>query len=115
MTSVEPRVIMIQLAMSGSTMKSTHVGTKTYYVYDRTGTLRPITMRAYYVKELNRDQLGGSALTAADYRVVLDKNDEIAGIYPVRDDGTIDAANSFPFVSKYSGGLFHLRIESINT
>ncbi len=46
MTSAEPRVITIQLAMSGATMKSTHVGMKTFYVYDRTGTLRPITTRA---------------------------------------------------------------------
>jgi hypothetical protein len=87
--------------MSGATMKSTHVGMKTYYVYDRTGTLLQITTRAYYVKELNQDLLGGSAQTAADYRVILDKNDDIAVIYPVRDDGTIDAANRFPFVSEY--------------
>jgi hypothetical protein len=88
MTSVEPRDITIQLAMSGATMKSTHVGMKTYYVYDITDTFRPITRRAYYVKELNQDLLGGSALTAADYRVNLDRihrNDDIAGIYPVRD------------------------------
>ncbi len=102
MTSVEPGVIMIQLAMSGETMKSTHVGMNTYYVTDRIGTLRQITTRTYYVKELNQDLLGGSALTAADYRVVLDKNDDIAGINPVRDDGTIDATNSFPFFSEYS-------------
>ncbi len=85
---------------------------KTYYVYDRTGTLRPITTRAYYVKELNQDLLGGSALTAADYSVILDKNDDIAGIYPVRDDGTIDAGNSLPFVSECSGGLFYFRTET---
>ncbi len=58
MTSVEPRVIAIQLAMSGATMKSAHVGMKIYCVYDKTGTLRPITTRAYYFKELNQDLLG---------------------------------------------------------
>ncbi len=78
---------------------------KTCYVHDRTGTLRPITKRAYYVKELNQDLLGGSALTAADYSVILDKNDDIAGIYPVRDDGTIGAGNSFPFVGEYPGNM----------
>ncbi len=49
-----------------------------------------------------------SALTNADYRVVLDKRDAIAEIYSVADDGTIDAANIFEFVSAHSGGLFYL-------
>jgi hypothetical protein len=47
-------------------------------------------------------------LTAANYRVILDKNDGNAGIDLVRDNGTIDAANSFPFASEYWGGLFCL-------
>ena len=115
MTDVRPKIVTIQLAMAGVTMKSSHVGTKTYYVYDRTGTLRPISTQAYYVKELNQDLLAGRGLTNADYRVVLDKHDSIAGIYPVGDDGTIDAANSFPFVSEYSGGLFYLRTEPIDS
>ncbi len=75
----------------GVTMKSSHV-------YDRTGTCWPISTQAYYVKELNQDLLAGRGLTCADYRLVLDKHDSIAGIYPVGDDGTIDAANSFPFI-----------------
>ncbi len=58
--------------------------------------------------------MGGSALTAADYCVILDKHDDIAGTYPVRDDRTIDAANSFHFVSEYSGDLFYLRTEPID-
>jgi hypothetical protein len=104
--------------MAGVTMKSSHVGTKTYYVYDRTGTFRPISTQAYYVKELNQDLLTGRYLTSilcilhnADDRVVLDKHDSIAGIYPVGDDGTIDAANRFPFISVHSGGLVYVRTE----
>jgi hypothetical protein len=93
--------VTIQLAAAGATMKSLHVGTKTYYVYDRTGTLRPVHTKAYYVKELNQDLLAGRGLTNSDYRVILDKHESIAGIYPVGDDGTIDAANSFPFVSEH--------------
>ncbi len=80
MSNVKPKVVTIQLAMAGATMKSTHVGIKTYYVYDRTGTFRPIPTKAYYVKELNQGLLEGSALTNADYRVVLDKWDAIAGM-----------------------------------
>ena len=48
-----------------------------------TGTIRPITTKAYYVKELKQDLLGGSALTSERYRVILDKDNDIAGIYPV--------------------------------
>ena len=114
MTDITPKVVTIQLAAAGATMKSSHVGTKTYYVYDRTGTLRPVHTKAYYVKELNQDLLAGRGLTNSDYRVILDKHESIAGIYPVGDDGTIDPANSFPFVSDYSEGLFYLRTEPID-
>jgi hypothetical protein len=113
-TDVRPKLVTIQLAMAGVTMKSSHVGTKTYYVYDRTGTVRPISTQAYYVKELNQDLLAGRGLTNADYQVILDKHDSIAGIYPVGDDGTIDAANRFPFISVHSGGLFYVRTEQID-
>ncbi len=70
----------LQLAMAGVTIKSSHVGTKTYYVYDRTGACRPISTQAYYVKELNQDLLAGRGLTNADDRVVLDTHDSIAGM-----------------------------------
>ena len=86
MTSVVPKVVTIQLAMEGAMMKTSHMGYKTYYVYDRTGTIRPISTKAYYVKELKQDLLGGSALTSERYRVILDKDDDIAGIYPVADN-----------------------------
>jgi hypothetical protein len=114
MTDVRPKIVTIQLAMACVTMKSSHVGTKTYYVYDRTGTVRPISTQAFSVKELNQDLLAGTGLTNADFRVILDKHDSIAGIYPVGDDGTIDAANSFPFISVHSGGLFYVRTEQID-
>ena len=49
MAEVKPQVVTIQLAMDGLTMKSTHVGIKTYYAYDLTGTIRPIKTKALYV------------------------------------------------------------------
>jgi len=55
MTDVKPKVVTIQLAMHGLTMKSTHIGIKTYYAYDRTGTIRPIKTKALYVKELQQN------------------------------------------------------------
>ena len=90
MTDIEPKVVTIQLAMDGMTMQSTHVGNKTYYAYDRTGTIRPIMTRALYVRELKQD------------------------VYPKAKDGSIDPANSFSFVSEYSESLFYLRVAAIS-
>ena len=114
MTDVVPKVVTIQLAMDGMTMKSSHIGIKTYYVYDRTGSIRPVKTKALYVRELKQDLLGGKALTNTNYRIVLDSDEEIAGVYPKADDGSIDPANSFPFVSEHSESLFHLRIAKIS-
>ena len=116
MTDVVPKVVTIQLAMDGMTMKSSHIGIKTYYVYDRTGSIQPVKTKALYVRELKQDLLGGKALTNTNYRIVLDSDDEIAcrGVYPKADDGSIDPANSFPFVSEHSESLFHLRIAKIS-
>ncbi len=94
-----PKVVNIQLAMDGLTMKSTHIGLKTYYAYDRTGTIRPIKTRALYVKECQQDLLGGTSQTNSNYRVVLDSDNDVAGVYPKGKDGSIDPANSFSFVS----------------
>jgi hypothetical protein len=113
MTDVKPKVVIINLAMDGLTMKSTHVGIKTYYIYDRTGTIRPIKTRALYVKECQQDLLGGTALTNSNYRVVLDSDNDVAGVYPKAKDGSIDPANSFSFVSEYSESLFYLRTAPI--
>ena len=113
MTEVKPQVVTIQLAMDGLTMKSSHVGIKTYYAYDRTGTIRPIKTKALYVKECQQDLLGGTSLTNSNYRVVLDSDNDVAGVYPKGKDGSIDPANSFSFVSEYSESLFYLRVAPI--
>jgi hypothetical protein len=55
MTDVEPKVVTIQLAMDGMTMKSSHIGIKTYYVYDRTGSIRPVKTKALNVSIWNPD------------------------------------------------------------
>ena len=54
MAEVKPQVVIIQLAMDGLTMKSTHVGIKTYYAYDRTGTIRPITTKHCMSRNVNK-------------------------------------------------------------
>ena len=101
MTDVVPKVVTIQLAMDGMTMKSSHIGIKTYYIYDRTGTIRPVRTKALFVRELKQDLLGGKAMTETNYRVILDSDEGIAGVHPKADVGSIDPANSFSFVSKH--------------
>jgi hypothetical protein len=64
--------------MDGLTMKSTHIGLKTYCAFDRTGTIRPIKTRALYVKECQQDLFGGTLLTNSNYRVVLDSDNDVA-------------------------------------
>ncbi len=41
-TDVVPKLIIIQLAMDSALIHATHVGNKTFYLYDITGTLSPI-------------------------------------------------------------------------
>ena len=87
-TGCKEKVVVIHLAQDGATMKSSHVCMKNYYVKDRTGEIRPITTKAYYVKSLKHDLLGGRALTKEGYRLILDKDPDIAGIYPINKNGT---------------------------
>ncbi len=47
---------------------------------------RPVKTRALYVRELKQDLLGGKALTNTNYRIILDSDEGIAGVYPKADD-----------------------------
>ena len=67
MTGVKQRVITIQLAGEGMSMKATHTGRKTCYAVDATGTIRPITTKAFYVPNLEQDLLGGRALIRSKF------------------------------------------------
>jgi hypothetical protein len=91
MTEVTPKVIKIHLAGEGMAIKSTHVGYKTYYVADATGTIRPIKTKAQYVPELKEDLLGGRALMKSKYQIIMDEDDSVSGIFPVV-KGEIDQA-----------------------
>ena len=74
MTDVKQKVITIQLAGEGMSMKATHTGSKTYYAVDSTGTIRPITTKAFYVPDLEQDLLGGRALIKAKFRITMDED-----------------------------------------
>ena len=68
-----------------------------------TGAIQPIT--TLYVPGLDQDLLGGRALIKAKYRMVLDEDPTISGIFPVT-EGQIDPATGFPFAE--SEGLFYV-------
>jgi hypothetical protein len=72
-------------------MQSTHVVTsKTLCVFHITGSIHQCnTTKAYYIRELKQDLLGGRALTKAVFRVILNKDPDISGVYPVNKDSTI--------------------------
>ena len=71
-----------------------------------TGSVRPITTRAFYVKELKQDLLGERALIDADYQVILDEDPAICGVYPVV-DGSINQFTRMEFAP--GSGLFYLQ------
>jgi hypothetical protein len=92
-------------------MLTTHVCLKTYFVRDRTGELRPIITKTYFVKNLKRDLLSGKALNRAGYRIVLEDHPEEAGVYAVN-DGKICKSKSFVLISEHSS-LYYSKTEQL--
>ena len=111
MTDVKQKVIDVQLAGEGMSIKASHVGRKTYYAVDVTGSIRPITTKAYYVPDLEQDLLSGRSLIKAKFRITMDADESISGIFPVV-DGEIDPATRFPFAD--SKGLFYIETVPIS-
>ena len=113
MTDLREKEVVIQLASKKNIMKSSYVGNKTYHVLDVTGSVpsRSITTKAYYVKDLKQDLLGGRALIDSDFRVILDKNPEICGVYPVV-DGDINELTKMEFAP--GSGLFCLQTPKLS-
>ena len=111
MTDVKQKIITIQLAGEGMSMKATHTGRKTYYAVDATGTIRPITTKAFYVPDLEQDLLAGRALIKSKFRITMDEDESISGIFPVV-NGEIDPATQFPFAD--SNGLFYIETVPIS-
>jgi hypothetical protein len=73
-------------------------------VYDRTGTLCPISTQAYYVKDLKQDLLGGRAFVKSNDQVILDRDLNMSGIYPVT--SAIQQTISYLLVSIQTGLSF---------
>ena len=88
-------------------IKATRSGYKTYYIKDATGAIEKCTTASFYVPDLQQDLLAGRALSKAGYRVILDKDPRISGIFPVT-NGDIDSATVLPFLD--SEGLFFMKL-----
>ena len=77
------KITNIETADGVDSMKATHQCTKTYFVRNRMGEVKPITVNALYVRGLPQDLLGGKSLNRENIRVILDDDSEICGIYPL--------------------------------
>ena len=81
MSDVERMVVKIHLAAKGMHINSSHVGYETYYVRVATGSIQPVTTKAFYVPGLEQDLLGGRALIRAKFLIILDNDPRISGIF----------------------------------
>jgi hypothetical protein len=93
----EPISVKIMLAKKHQTMEAKFKCTKAYYFRNRSGTLQKITTSAYIVPDLQTDLIGCKNLTKSGYRIILDKDPEISGIYQEGPDGTYPQELSFGF------------------
>jgi hypothetical protein len=63
------------------TIKSTHSSDKTYFAVDATEKIRPITTRAFYIPDLQKDLLARRALLKSKYQIIMEQKN--SGIFPV--------------------------------
>ena len=97
-------------------MKATHHCMKTYFVRNRMGETKSITVPALYVRGLPQDLLGGKSLTRQNIRVILDDDADIGGIYPLDDDRNPHYQDSFEFINDPARDtdLFYLQTEQMD-
>ncbi len=100
-TLIRPKVVAIQTAGGATSIYTTHICLKTYFFRDRTGTIRPIVVKAYIVPALLHDLLSVKGLNKSGYRVIHDEDDMESGVYAVI-NRKINTAKSFAFMSEHS-------------
>jgi hypothetical protein len=80
--------VPIRLARDGMSIKSTHSGDKTYYAVDVTGTILPITTKAFYVPDfITIFLLAGRALITSKFRIQMGEDQLISGKFPSCEQG----------------------------
>ena len=66
-----------------SSHKCRNLARKTYYLESRDGNIHALEIDALIVPSLTQDLIGGKDITNdLEFRVILDKDPNIAGIYP---------------------------------
>jgi len=113
---ISEKVTRIETADGAETMKATHHCMKTYFVRNRMGETKPITVPALYVRGLPQDLLGGKSLTRQNIRVILDDDADIGGIYPLDEDCNPHYQDSFEFINDPARDtdLFYLQTEKMD-
>ena len=114
MSHVQQCLVKINLAGKAMTIKATHSGYKSYYIKDVTRAVHKCTTKAFFVTvpDLQSDLLGGRALVTANYRVILDKDPKVSGIFPVT-NGEIVPATGLPFMDSSEGLFFVDTVPSV--
>jgi hypothetical protein len=82
-THIRPKVAEIQTAGGATSIYTTYVCLKTCFVRDRTGTIRPIVVKAYIAPALRYALLSVKGLNKSGYRVIHDEDDLESGVYAV--------------------------------
>jgi hypothetical protein len=112
-TDVVEKETIVDMAESGARMKATHTCMKTYFLRNRTGELVTITTPALYVRNIHQDLLSGKACNRAKIRIILDMDQDIAGLYPLDENNQPHIEESIPFISEPTD-LFLLKIETMD-
>ena len=80
------------------------------------GEVKPITVQAIFVTGLPQDLLGGKSLNQENIPVILDKDSEICGIYPLDENNEQHYQESFEFISEpgWPTNLFYLQTKQMD-
>ena len=107
MSNVQKCSVKISLADREMSIKATQSGFKSYFIKDVNSAIHKCIG-----KDLHHDLLGGRALVTANYRVILDKDPRISGIFSVT-DGEIDPATVLPFLDSIQKVFTLLKVEIV--
>ncbi len=91
----------IQTVGGATSIYTTHVCLKTYFVLDRTGMIRPIVVKAYIVLAFRHNLFSARCLNKLEYRVIHDEDEMESGVYAVINK-KINHAKSFAFLREQS-------------
>jgi hypothetical protein len=110
---VEVHKTIIETAKEGESIMAAHVCCKTYFVKNRVGNLVSITTSAIYVKGFVQDLKAGKSLNREKFRIILDEDPDVSGLYPLNEQKEARYQDSIPFISEPSD-LFYLKIEQMD-